>query len=65
MALPPTCSEHWPRQKKKHLAVITDPMKVAELLRAIDGYDRSLIVKSALRLAPIVFVRPGELRKAE
>jgi len=51
--------------KKKHLAAITDPTKAAELLRAIDGYEGSLIVKSALRLAPLVFVRPGELRKAE
>ena len=51
--------------KKKHLAAITDPTKVADLLRSIDGYEGSLIVKSALRLAPLVFVRPGELRKAE
>lgn len=51
--------------KKKHLPAITDPAKVAELLRAIDNFEGSLIVKSALRLAPLVFVRPGELRKAE
>lgn len=51
--------------KKKHLPAITDPVRAAELLRAIDGYEGSFIVKSALRLAPLVFVRPGELRKAE
>ncbi|MEO9078676.1 MAG: integrase arm-type DNA-binding domain-containing protein [Rhodanobacter sp.] len=46
-------------------AAITDPAKVGELLRAIDGYTGSLIVCCALKLAPLVFVRPGELRKAE
>jgi len=51
--------------KKKHLAAITDPAKVADLLRAMDGFEGSIIVKCALRLAPLVFVRPGELRKAE
>ncbi len=51
--------------KKKHLPAITEPAKVVQLLRAIDGYEGSLIVRSALRLAPLVFVRPGELRKAE
>lgn len=51
--------------KKKHLPAITDPKKVAELLRAIDALEGSLVVKCALRLAPLVFVRPGELRKSE
>lgn len=46
-------------------AAITDPAKVGELLRAIDGYSGSLIVRCALKLAPLAFVRPGELRKAE
>ena len=49
----------------EHLAAITQPDRVAELLRAIDGYNGSLIVRCALRLAPLVFVRPGELRHAE
>ena len=49
----------------KHRAAITTPGKVRELLHAIDGYSGSLIVRSALRLAPLLFVRPGELRKAE
>lgn len=51
--------------KKSHLPAITEPKKVAELLRAIDAFEGSLVVKCALRLAPLVFVRPGELRKAE
>lgn len=54
-----------PPYKDKHLAAITDPAKVAELLRAIDGFTGSFIVKSAMQLAPLVFVRPGELRQAE
>jgi integrase len=44
---------------------LTDPAEVADLLRAIDGYKGGLIVKSAMQLAPLVFVRPGELRHAE
>jgi len=51
--------------KGQHFAAITEPKKVAELLRVIDGYKGSLIVSCALRLAPLVFVRPGELRAAE
>lgn len=47
------------------MAAITDPAKAGALLRAIDGYDGSFIVKCAMRLAPLVFVRPGELRHAE
>ena len=48
----------------KHHASIVEPKKIGELLRAIDGYQGTLIVKAALKLAPMVFVRPGELRKA-
>lgn len=54
-----------PPYKKSHLAAVTEPVKVAELLRAIDGFKGSFVVKCALRLAPLVFVRPGELRTAE
>jgi integrase len=54
-----------PPYKKSHLAAITDPKEVASLLRAIDGYQGSFVVKSALQLAPLFFVRPGELRQAE
>jgi integrase len=54
-----------PSPKEKHLAAITDPAKVGGLLRAIDGYQGGFVVQCALRLAPLVFVRPGELRHAE
>lgn len=46
-------------------AAITDPKRIGELLRAIDGYTGAGPTLAALRLAPLVFVRPGELRKAE
>ncbi|WP_174566990.1 integrase arm-type DNA-binding domain-containing protein [Rhodanobacter sp. B05] len=49
----------------KSRAAITDPLKMGELLRSIDGYSGSFVVRSAMKLAPLVFVRPGELRKAE
>jgi len=49
----------------KHMASITEPTKVGELFRAIDGYKGGPIVRAALRLAPMVFVRPGELRAAK
>lgn len=51
--------------KPKHYPSITDPDQVGALLRAIDGYTGSFIVRCALQLAPLVFVRPGELRQAE
>ncbi|HZJ17491.1 MAG TPA: integrase arm-type DNA-binding domain-containing protein [Chthoniobacteraceae bacterium] len=49
----------------QHMAAITDPQRVGELLRAIEGYKGMPITRAALQLAPLVFVRPGELRKAE
>ncbi len=54
-----------PSVKGGHFAALTDPKKVGPLLRVLDGYEGSLIVRCALRLAPLVFVRPGELRRAE
>jgi|SRR5579859_1798697 len=54
-----------PPFKSTHLASITNPDGVGELLRAIDGYQGALVTRCALRLAPLIFVRPGELRKAE
>ena len=48
-----------------HYASITDPKAVAALLRAIDTYQGTFVTKCALRLAPMFFVRPGELRRAE
>ena len=47
-----------------HFTAVTDPVEVGALLRAMWGYEGTLIVKCALRLAPLVFVRPGELRAA-
>ena len=54
-----------PPVKNKHFAAPTDPKDVAPLLRAIDAYQGSFVVKCAMQLAPILFVRPGELRHAE
>lgn len=56
-AIPPT--------RTKHHASITDPDRIGELLRAIDGYQGSNVTRAALQLAPLAFVRPGELRQAE
>ena len=50
---------------RKHMASITDPKELAPLLRAIDGYQGGFVTKCALQLAPILFVRPGELRQME
>jgi len=56
-AIPPAQGENFP--------AITNPKEVAELLRAIDGFKGTFVVRCALLLAPLLFVRPGELRKAE
>lgn len=58
-ALPPL------RNRRTHFSAITEPKKVGDLLRALDAYQGSPTVKAALKLAPLVFVRPGELRSAE
>lgn len=54
-----------PPVKTKHFAAQTDPKRFGQLLRIIEDYEGSLIVRCALRLAPLVFVRPGELRHAK
>jgi integrase len=54
-----------PPSDVKHHASVTDPKAAAELLRAIDGFTGAFTTRCALRLAPLVFVRPGELRHAE
>lgn len=51
--------------KVKHHATIIEPKKIGELLRSIDAYTGSFITLCALKLAPLTFVRPGELRHAE
>jgi len=48
-----------------NFASITDPLRVGELLRAIEDYSGQHITRCALKLSPLVFVRPGELRKAQ
>lgn len=50
--------------KVKHFASVTDPTKIGELLRAMHSYRGSVVTSAALKLAPLLFVRPGELRKA-
>jgi len=49
----------------KHHASVKDPQAAGELLRAIEGFTGAFSTRCALRLAPLVFVRPGELRHAE
>jgi integrase len=48
-----------------HFAAATEPEHLAKILRAMDGCGGTLVVRCALRMSPLVFVRPGELRKAE
>ena len=54
-----------PPARGTHFAAITEPVKVGEMLRAFDGFSGTFPVLCALKLAPMLFVRPGELRKAE
>jgi len=51
--------------KPEHYPTITEPRKVGQLLRDIDECEAGFITRCAMRLAPLVFVRPGELRRAE
>lgn len=48
-----------------HFAAQTEPRRFAEILKMLDAYEGTFIVQCALRLAPLVFARPGELRRAE
>lgn len=57
--LPPTS------KTRKHMASVTDPKELAPLLRAMDGYQGGLVAQCALKLLPMLFVRPGELRHME
>jgi integrase len=54
-----------PKIEHKHMAAPTDPKDVAPLMRAIDGFSGSIIVKVAMQLSPLLFCRPGELRHME
>lgn len=49
----------------KHLAAVTEPKEVGPLLLMLDGYHGTATVRAALQLAPLTFVRPGELRQAK
>ncbi|AJC44806.1 tyrosine-type recombinase/integrase [Xanthomonas perforans] len=51
--------------KARHHAAVTEPAKIGQLLRAIEGFSGQPVTHAALKLAPLVFVRPGELRAAE
>ena len=51
-----------PSSTPKHMAAPTDPAKVGELLRAVEGFSGGPVVSAALQLLPLLFVRPGELR---
>ena len=51
--------------EEQHFAAVTTPEEIGGILRAIDVYKGTFVVRSAFRLAPLVFVRPGELRKAK
>jgi len=53
------------KTEAKHYPAITEPKDVAILLRAIDTYPGTFVVKQALKLLPLVFTRPGELRNSE
>ncbi len=52
-------------KKKEHFAAVTDSKAVGVLLRKLNGYQGTLVVGNALKFAPLVFVRPGELRQAQ
>lgn len=54
-----------PPAKETHLGAITEPSAIGALLRNIYEYKGSEVVRLALKLAPLVFVRPGELRQAK
>ncbi len=52
-------------KNKKHMAAVTDPKELAPLLRAMDTYQGGLVAQCALKLLPLFFCRPGELRHLE
>jgi integrase len=54
-----------PSVKTRHLPAVTNPEQVADLMRKIAGYTGTHVVRTALMLAPLFFVRPGELRTAK
>lgn len=57
--------EHLPSHRKRHYSHITDPKQLVELLRAIHGFTGQFSTACALKLAPLLLLRPGELRQGE
>lgn len=53
------------KPQSKHFASVTDPEQIGELLRALNAYQGAAVTQAALKLAPMLFVRPGELRHAK
>ena len=51
--------------KPEHYPTLTDSLDVYRLLRDIEAYEGGFITKCAMKLSPMLFVRPGELRRAE
>ncbi len=49
----------------RHFPAIVEPKRLGELLRAMDNYQATPVVRAALKLAPMLLLRPGELRFAE
>jgi integrase len=54
-----------PAKKVKHRAALTDPKAVGQLMRCIDAYQGTFVVQCALKISPLLFQRPGEIRQME
>ncbi len=54
-----------PKRRTKHHAALTEPEDVGGLVSAIDSYGGTLEVHSALKLSPLLFARPGEIRHSQ
>lgn len=54
-----------PSWRPEHYPTLTDARRVGQLLRDIDAYEGGFITRCAMRLSPLLFVRPGELRRAD
>jgi integrase len=60
----PSLNKALKKTESKHMAALTDPVQVGEFMRAAEGYTEHSVARAAIMLAPLVFVRPGELRSA-
>lgn len=61
----PAVIDALPSIKTKHRAAITDPRQIGQLMRDIDNYQGTFVVKCALYISPLLFARPGEIRQME